>query len=78
MAKHGAEVINLDCTIFCAAPRIGPAALAMRDNIAMGIGCDLDRINVKGKTNDGLGPEGRGEAISATGVAQIQVEANAS
>lgn len=74
MAKRAAEIINLDCTVFCAAPRIGPVAREMRGNIATGIGCALNRVNVKGKTSDGLGPEGRGEAISATVVVQVQVE----
>ena len=45
----------------------------MRDNIATGLGCELDRVNVKGKTNDGFGPEGRGEAISATVLVQLGV-----
>jgi 2-C-methyl-D-erythritol 2,4-cyclodiphosphate synthase len=74
MARERAEVINLDCTIFCAAPRIGPVAAEMRANIAAGIGCELDRVNVKGKTNDGFGPEGQGEAISATVLVQLGVE----
>jgi 2-C-methyl-D-erythritol 2,4-cyclodiphosphate synthase len=73
MAEHRAEVINLDCTIFCAAPRIGPAAAEMRANIAAGLGCDVERVNVKGKTNDGFGPEGQGKAISATVLAQLRV-----
>src|SRR3954451_23429095 len=47
MAEHRAEIINLDCTIFCAAPRIGPVAAEMRENIAAGIGCEPDRVNVK-------------------------------
>jgi 2-C-methyl-D-erythritol 2,4-cyclodiphosphate synthase len=72
MDREGAEVINLDCTIFCAAPRIGPAAQQMRSNIADGLGCDQRRINVKGKTNDGFGPEGQGEAISATVLVQLR------
>jgi 2-C-methyl-D-erythritol 2,4-cyclodiphosphate synthase len=74
MARERAGVINLDCTIFCAARRIGPVAAEMRANIAAGIGCELDRVNVKGKTNDGFGPEGQGEAISATVLVQLGVE----
>jgi len=74
MAAHGAEVINLDCTIFCSAPRIGPVATEIRGNIAAGIGCELDRVNVKGKTNDGFGPEGQGLAISATVLVQLRVD----
>lgn len=74
MAKERAEVVNLDCTIFCTAPRIGPVAPQMRANIAAGLGCGPDRINVKGKTNDGFGPEGQGHAISATVLVQLQVD----
>jgi 2-C-methyl-D-erythritol 2,4-cyclodiphosphate synthase len=66
MAEKPAELVNLDCTICCAAPRIGPVAQDMRHNAAAGLGCDLRSVNVKGKTNDGFGQEGRGEAISAT------------
>ena len=73
MARERAEIVNIDCTIFCAAPRIGPAAPAMRANIAAGLGCGPRRINVKAKTNDGFGPEGRGDAISATVLTQLDV-----
>lgn len=66
MDAHRAAVVNLDCTVFCAEPRVVPVAGEMRRNIAEGLGVDIDRVNVKGKTNDGFGPEGRGEAISAT------------
>src|SRR4051812_25614749 len=64
MNRERAEVVNLDCTIFCLMPRIGPAAQEICANIANGLQCDPDRVNVKGKTNDGFGPEGKGEAIS--------------
>lgn len=73
MARQHAEVINMDCTVFCSTPRIGPVADRMRENIAAGIGCSPDRVNVKGKTKDGLGPEGGGKAISAVILAQIRV-----
>ena len=39
----------------------------MRSNIATGIGCDVDRVNVKGKTNDGFGPEGDGRGDLGNG-----------
>jgi 2-C-methyl-D-erythritol 2,4-cyclodiphosphate synthase len=73
MTRERAQVVNLDCTIFCRAPRIAPVVADMRSNIAAGLECDPHQINVKGKTNDGFGPEGRGEAISATVVVQLQV-----
>ena len=74
MARERADIVNLDCTIFCAAPRIGPVVAEMRSNIAAGLECSPDRISVKGKTNDGFGPEGQGEAISATVVVQVELE----
>ncbi len=74
MAREGARVINLDCTIFCAAPRITPAVNEMRSNIATGLECSPSRINLKGKTNDGFGPEGEGDAISATVVVQLELQ----
>ena len=46
-------------------------------NIAASIGCAIDRVNVKGKTKDGFGPEGQGQAISATVLVQLQVDETA-
>jgi 2-C-methyl-D-erythritol 2,4-cyclodiphosphate synthase len=74
MARERAQVVNLDCTIFCRAPRIGPVVAQMRSNIAAGLECSPDHISVKGKPNDGSGPEGQGEAISATVVVQVELE----
>lgn len=71
--EYGAEVVNLDCTIFCVEPRIGPVAEQIRRNIAAGLRCEVRQVNVKGKTNDGFGPEGGGDAISATVVVQVGV-----
>ena len=72
MESREATVVNLDCTIFCSDVRIVPVAEEMRRNIAAGLGVPAELINVKGKTNDGFGPEGRGEAISATVVVQVE------
>jgi 2-C-methyl-D-erythritol 2,4-cyclodiphosphate synthase len=74
MERERAEVVNLvDCTVFCDGPQVGPVADSTRNNIADRLGCDLRRINVKGKSNDALGPEGQGDAISATVLAQVDV-----
>ena len=75
MERHHATVSNLDCTIFCSDVRIGPVAEEMKRNIADGLGVPTGSVNVKGKTNDGFGPEGQGQAISATVVVQVATDA---
>jgi 2C-methyl-D-erythritol 2,4-cyclodiphosphate synthase len=47
----------------------------MKRNIADGLGVPTGSVNVKGKTNDGFGPEGQGQAISATVVVQVATDA---
>lgn len=59
---------NVDATIIAQAPRIAPHVAAMRANIAADLGIDPGAVNVKGKTNELLGFEGRGEGIAAQAV----------
>lgn len=68
----GYEVVNIDATIVAQAPKLNPHTAAMRGNLAAALDLPLDRISVKPKTNEGVGPEGRGEAISAQAVALIE------
>lgn len=67
----GWRVVNVDATVICTAPRIAPHAAAMAANIAADLGVPLERINVKGKTTEGLGFTGRGEGIAAQAVALL-------
>lgn len=73
MQKHRAMVVNLDCTIFTSQARIAPAVSPMKENIASRLGIPTGTVSIKGKTNDHLGPEGRGEAISAVVVTLVDV-----
>lgn len=59
---------NVDATIIVQAPRIAPHVAAMRANIAADLGIDPGAVNIKGKTNERLGFEGRGEGIAAQAV----------
>jgi 2-C-methyl-D-erythritol 2,4-cyclodiphosphate synthase len=67
----GWRVGNVDATIIAQAPRIAPHVAAMRANIAADLGIAVDAVNVKGKTNERLGFEGRGEGIAAHAVALL-------
>ena len=67
----GWQVINIDATVICKAPRILPHARAMVVNIAADLGMDEAAINIKGKTTEELGFTGRGEGIAAQVVALL-------
>lgn len=66
--QAGWQVGNVDATVIAQAPRIAPHVAAMRANIAADLGIAAEAVNVKGKTNERLGFEGRGEGIAAHAV----------
>jgi len=63
---------NLDATIIAQKPKMAPHIQTMRENIARACGIDLDRINVKATTEEGLGFTGTGEGISAHAVVLLE------
>ncbi len=67
----GYTVGNIDCTIIAQQPKMRPHIDNMRKNIASACGVDIDAINVKATTEEGLGFTGSGEGISAHAVALI-------
>lgn len=66
--EEGWRVENADCTVVAEAPRLGALKLRMRARIAALLALTEDRVNVKAKTAERLGPVGRGEAIEAMAV----------
>lgn len=64
----GWRIGNVDATIIAQAPRMAPHVAAMRANISADLGIAADAVNIKGKTNELLGFEGRGEGIAAQAV----------
>lgn len=68
----GWDVINLDATVVCEAPKLLPHVAAIRASIAEAVGIAVTCVSVKGKTSEGLGFTGRGEGIAAHVVALIE------
>ena len=64
----GWQVGNVDSTIVAQAPKMAPHILAMRQRLSTALGVALDRVSVKAKTAEKMGPVGRGEAIEARAV----------
>lgn len=61
----GGRIVNLDVTIVCEAPKIGPHREAMRRRLAEIAGVSLARVSVKATTSERLGFTGRNEGIAA-------------
>ncbi|MFW6146693.1 MAG: 2-C-methyl-D-erythritol 2,4-cyclodiphosphate synthase [Planctomycetota bacterium] len=67
----GWRVVNCDVTVLAEHPRLSPFKAAMRERIAELLGMDERAVAVKAKTNEGMGPVGRGEGIAVMAVVLI-------
>lgn len=71
VAEAGYMVANVDLTLICEAPKIGPHREAMRARLAELLGVDLGLVSVKATTTEKLGFTGRREGIAAQAVATV-------
>ncbi|MEO5706966.1 MAG: bifunctional 2-C-methyl-D-erythritol 4-phosphate cytidylyltransferase/2-C-methyl-D-erythritol 2,4-cyclodiphosphate synthase [Alteraurantiacibacter sp.] len=70
-ASKGYRIGNVDVTIICEAPKIGPHREAMRAELARLLGVQAGCVNVKATTSERLGFTGRGEGIAAQAVCTL-------
>lgn len=75
VAARGGRIVNVDVTLLCEAPRVGPHRDAMRQAIAAVLGIDTGRVGVKATTTEGLGFTGRREGIAAMASATVLLPA---
>jgi 2-C-methyl-D-erythritol 2,4-cyclodiphosphate synthase len=68
---EGYTVINADVVAVAERPRLLPFVEEMRNHISRALGVEPATVSIKATTNEGMGPEGRGEAISAHAVALL-------
>jgi 2-C-methyl-D-erythritol 4-phosphate cytidylyltransferase/2-C-methyl-D-erythritol 2,4-cyclodiphosphate synthase len=68
---RGFVVSNVDCTLICELPKIGPHALTMRKAMADILGIDMTRVSIKATTSEQLGFTGRKEGIAALASATL-------
>lgn len=69
--EAGYEIGNIDATVIAQAPKMAPHIPAMIINIAADLELDPQQVNIKAKTNERLGWEGREEGIGADAIALI-------
>ena len=64
----GYAIGNIDCTIIAQSPKMAPHIEKMRNNIAKALNTDINNINVKATTEEGLGFTGTKQGIAAQSI----------
>jgi len=75
--ERGGAIANIDATIICEKPKIGPHRDTMRAAIAEMSGVAVDRVAIKATTSEGLGFTGRGEGIACLAIATVRLRPTA-
>lgn len=69
--ERGYVICNVDCTLICEAPKIGPHAAEMISHMADLLGIEPTRVSIKATTSEQLGFTGREEGIAALATAAL-------
>jgi len=70
--QAGWQLVNLDCVIICEKPKVLPFRNIIRKSIADVLDVPTDRVFLKGKTAEGLGAIGKGNAVEALAVCLLE------
>jgi 2-C-methyl-D-erythritol 2,4-cyclodiphosphate synthase/2-C-methyl-D-erythritol 4-phosphate cytidylyltransferase len=70
--KKGFKLVNLDATIICQSPKLSTYISSMIAKISETLAVDASKINIKAKTNEGLGYLGNSEAIETQAIVLLQ------
>jgi 2-C-methyl-D-erythritol 2,4-cyclodiphosphate synthase len=70
--ERGLRIAHIDAIVILERPKLGPRFPAMRVALAKALGIAVEQINLKAKTNEGVGEIGRGEAVAAQALATIE------
>jgi len=73
LKKRGAKIGNVDATVLAERPKISPYVERMKENISSTLKIKKEKINIKAKTNEGLGFIGKGEGIASLAVVSLKV-----
>ncbi len=72
LKSKGFELVNLDTVICAQAPKLSPYMKTIQERLAITLQVDVQRINIKVKSGEGIGMIGREEGIAALAVCLIQ------
>lgn len=71
LERNSYQVVNVDVTVVCQTPKIGPVSTAMRQRLGEVLKVGPDFVSVKGKTNEGMGWIGTGQGLAVHAVALV-------
>jgi 2-C-methyl-D-erythritol 2,4-cyclodiphosphate synthase len=72
--ERGYRIVNIDSTVILERPKLKEFRQAIREKLAAALGVDLERVSVKFKTAEKVGPVGEGRSAEAQAVASIARE----
>lgn len=72
LERKNCKIAHIDAVVIAERPKLGPHFPNMRIAIAKSLGISLEQVNLKAKTNEGVGEIGRGEAVAAHAIATIE------
>lgn len=73
VASKGGRILNVDVTLICERPKVGPHRDAMRQRIAAILDLSPDRVSVKATTTERMGFTGREEGLMAQAIATVEM-----
>jgi len=71
LERENYQVVNVDVTVICQTPKIGPVAGEIRQRLGEVLRVGPGHVSVKGKTNEGMGWIGAGEGLAVHAVALV-------
>ncbi len=71
-AQQGWRLVNADCTAILERPKLKDYRGRIRESVAGCLGLSLDRVNVKFKTSEKVGPVGEGRSAEAQAVVLLE------
>jgi 2-C-methyl-D-erythritol 2,4-cyclodiphosphate synthase len=70
---RGFQIVNVDTTVILERPKLKDYRLRIREKLAGVLGLELDRVSVKFKTAEQVGPVGEGRSAEAQAIVTIRV-----
>ena len=70
--QHGYRIVNVDSTIILQAPKLKDYRQAIRERLAGALGLDIERVSVKFKTAEKVGPVGEGRSAESQAIVTLE------